>query len=264
MVENIFSLKKKVILITGATGHLGFEISRRIIDCNATVILTSKNIDNLKKTQNFFLKNKKNVDIFKMDVTKEKAIKSCLSYIKKRYGKINGVINNAYSGKDGDLNKINPNDFIDATKYNLIAPFLIVKNLLKIYKNVSANNISIVNVASIYGVVSPNFDIYDDKVLFNPIHYGATKAGMIQMTKYLACYLAKKNIRVNSVSPGAFPPMSLLKKNMKFKRNLEMNMPLKRIGLPSEVTGAIIYLLSNASSYLTGQNIIIDGGWTAK
>ena len=115
-----------------------------------------------------------------------------------------------------------------------------------------------------YGIVSPNFSIYDKNVLTNPIHYGATKAGLIQMTRYLACYLAKKNIRVNSISPGAFPKSSILKKSKNFEKKLIKNIPMGRIGVPDEITGAVIYLLSEASSYVTGENLNIDAGWTSK
>ena len=221
MVKNIFSLKNKVVLVTGATGHLGLEISKSILDSDAHVILTSKNLNKLKKVKNNFFKDNKKVDIYKMDVTNSSSIKNCINYVKKKHKVINGLINNAYSGKDGSIENIDEEDFLLATKYNLIAPFILIKNIIKTFQNFKKNNtLSVINIASMYGITIPNFSVYDENVLTNPVHYGATKAGLIHMTKYLASYLAKKNIRVNSISPGAFPKESILKKNKNFKRRL--------------------------------------------
>ena len=265
MVKNIFSLKNKVVLVTGATGHLGLEISKSILDSDAHVILTSKNLNKLKKVKNNFFKDNKKVDIYKMDVTNSSSIKNCINYVKKKHKVINGLINNAFSGKDGSIENIDEEDFLLATKYNLIAPFILIKNIIKTFQNFKKNNtLSVINIASMYGITIPNFSVYDENVLTNPVHYGATKAGLIHMTKYLASYLAKKNIRVNSISPGAFPKESILKKNKNFKRRLIKNIPIGRVGNPKEITGAIIYLLSDSSSYVTGANFSIDGGWTSK
>ena len=106
MVKNIFSLKNKVVLVTGATGHLGLEISKSILDSDAHVILTSKNLNKLKKVKNNFFKDNKKVDIYKMDVTNSSSIKNCINYVKKKHKVINGLINNAYSGKDGSIENI--------------------------------------------------------------------------------------------------------------------------------------------------------------
>ena len=97
----------------------------------------------------------------------------------------------------------------------------------------------------------------------NPSFYGAGKAGLIQLTKYLACHLPDKGIRVNSVSPGPFPPQEIIKKHPDFYQKLINKVPLKRIGDPNELIGIVQFLLSDSSSYITGANIPVDGGWTA-
>ena len=114
-----------------------------------------------------------------------------------------------------------------------------------------------------YGVVAPDFSVYDDSPqFFNPPHYGAAKAGLVQLTKYYASYLGKYNINVNAVSPGPFPHDSV-QKDVGFIKRLESKTALKRIGKPSDLGGIFVFLCSDASNYITGQNLMVDGGWTA-
>jgi gluconate 5-dehydrogenase len=119
----------------------------------------------------------------------------------------------------------------------------------------------IINISSMYGIVSPDPRIYGDSGYNNPPDYGAGKAGIIQFTKYAACHLAAKGIRVNAVSPGPFPGAEV-QKNEAFITNLKNKVPLGRIGQPADLKGVVVFLASDASSYITGQNIIVDGGWT--
>jgi NAD(P)-dependent dehydrogenase (short-subunit alcohol dehydrogenase family) len=112
-------------------------------------------------------------------------------------------------------------------------------------------------------MVSPDFSIYDESPAFlNPPHYGAAKAGVLQLTKYFACYLGKFNVRVNAVTPGPFPSQSV-QQDEEFVGQLRKKNPLGRIGEPDDLKGAFVYLASEASSFMTGQNIVLDGGWTA-
>src|SRR5690606_15062193 len=112
------------------------------------------------------------------------------------------------------------------------------------------------------GMVAPDFSVYENcEEYINPPHYGAAKAGVIQLTKYFASYLGKENIRVNCISPGPFPNKEV-QKNETFISNLSRKTALKRIGKPEELVGSFIYLSSDASSFITGQNIVVDGGWT--
>jgi gluconate 5-dehydrogenase len=126
------------------------------------------------------------------------------------------------------------------------------------------NDGKIINISSMYGLVSPDFNIYDKfPNFFNSSQYGASKAAIIQLTKYYANFLASKNIRVNCISPGPFPAIEV-QKHESFIHLLKHKVPLGRIGTAEELRGVIILLASNASSYITGQNFIIDGGWTIR
>jgi gluconate 5-dehydrogenase len=122
---------------------------------------------------------------------------------------------------------------------------------------------NIVNIASMYGVVVPDFKVYDGdcKPNFNPPQYGASKAGVIQLTKFFGEYLIGDNIRVNAISPGPFPSPSV-QKNEEFVNCLAGKNPSRRIGNPEDLKGALLFLASDASKYVVGQNIQVDGGWT--
>ena len=122
---------------------------------------------------------------------------------------------------------------------------------------------TIVNIASMYGVVSPNLSMYEGVCApyLNPVAYGAGKAAVVQMTRYFGAYLVGKGIRVNSISPGTFPS-SKVQENKEFVRRLSEKNPANRIGLPDDIKGTVLYLCSDASRYVIGQNIMVDGGWT--
>ena len=123
---------------------------------------------------------------------------------------------------------------------------------------------SIINVSSMYGMVAPQFEIYENFPQFlNPPHYGAAKAAIIQMTKYFASYLGKDGILVNSVTPGPFPSEQI-SENSRFINDLESKTCLGRVGKPEDVAGVFVFLSSAAAGFITGQNFVVDGGWTIK
>lgn len=246
MVENIFDLTDKKIIVTGSTGYLGKPLVTYLKSVGSTVISVSRS-------------EFQNEISFPLDISDEDACNAFVEQISNRFGSIDGIINNAYSGQAGTLDKTTKNDFEHSLAMNLTYPFFFIKGLLSIL----SNKASIVNIASMYGMVSPDPRIYGDSGHNNPIYYGAGKAGLIQMTKYLACHLAKNNIRVNAVSPGPFPNFSEAQINSDFHNALNYKVPMGRIGKPEELWGVIQFLLSDASSYITGTNIPVDGGWTA-
>jgi NAD(P)-dependent dehydrogenase (short-subunit alcohol dehydrogenase family) len=118
---------------------------------------------------------------------------------------------------------------------------------------------SLINMASIYGIQGPDFTVYEGTNMTNPVGYAAIKGGIINLTKYLASYYGQFKIRVNSVSPGGVfdnqPPA--------FVTNYEKKVPLKKMALPDDIAPSIVFLLSNEASYITGHNLIVDGGWSA-
>lgn len=256
---SIFSLKNKKILITGASGHLGSAIAELANAQGAKLILVSRSKEKLERISNTLNSNKH--EFMEGDVSDRSFIEALPTKLKELgIDQLDTLVNCAYSGRQGDLEDISADDFDNAFQLSAIGPFQLINGLLPIIKKTEGHK-SIVNISSMYGKVSPKFDNYPTSKDYNPIHYGASKGAMIQMTKYLACRLAPEGITVNTVSPGAFPNPD--KNPDEFINKLCKNIPMGRVGKPSEVAGAVVFLASDAATYVTGTDISVDGGWTA-
>ncbi len=256
-MKNIFDLKGQVAVVTAGYSHLGKAISEVLAQYGAVVYIAGKNENSAREMISEHPRSYK-FKFINCDVSNNNSIKICFEKIFNKEKRINILVNNANYGKAGKLDEMPESDWaagIDGTINNY---FRCVQSALKYMKK---NGGVIINVASMYGVVSPNPEVYGISGFDNPPNYGAGKAAIIQLTKYAAVHFAKYNVRVNCISPGAFPKPAV-QKNMTFIKNLEKKIPLGRIGVPEELKGTILLLASNASSYITGQNICVDGGWT--
>ena len=248
-----FGLDNKTILITGATGHLGRAMVDACLNAGASVVALSRNAAG-KLQLNDKLK------LLDCDLSDEAQLNVLPQRLQDAgVNQIDGLVNNAYSGEPGIFESMTKEQLDQSLLMNVSAPLRLIQLLVPIFNE----GASIVNIASMYGMVSPDPRIYGDSGQNNPIYYGAGKAGLIQATKYLACHLTEKKIRVNSVTPGACPPESLKESNKKFYNELCSKNPMSRIGKPEEIAGPVQFLLSDASSYMTGANLVVDGGWTA-
>lgn len=261
-----FSLQDRVILLTGAAGYLGSAIARGLADARAEVILAGRTKLSLDELRDDIVGQGGNARSLVVDISRNDSHGEAVQWIQQQYGRLDGIVNNAYRGRAGTLDMIDADDFSKACSQNLSGPFNFIQQALPILQHTAEKNkggASIVNIASMYGKVSPDPCIYGDSGQNNPVHYGATKAGLIQMTRYLACHLADKSIRVNSISPGAFPRQEIKQTAAEFLACLEQKIPMGRIGQAAEVVGPVLFLLSPASSYVTGIDLPVDGGWTA-
>ncbi|MDD5529875.1 MAG: SDR family oxidoreductase [bacterium] len=253
-----FKLDKKVVLITGGCGHLGKSISKGLAEAGAIVIVGQKDPDKYYRV--FGEQKYSNISVIELNVSSPVSIKNAYEKIQKKYGKIDVLINNAFYSKGNFPEKITNEEWNYGIDGTLNSVFRCVKEVLPYMRKAKKGNI--INIASMYGVVSPDFKIYENNPeYFNAPNYGVAKAGVIQFTKYYAVYLAKYNIRVNCISPGAFPSIEV-QKSKGFIEKLSKKIPMGRIGNPDDLKGVIVFLSSDASSYVTGQNIIVDGGWT--
>ena len=273
MLENIFRLDGKVVVITGAAGLLGRKHSEAIACFGGTPILLDLSNQKVNESVNY-LNNKYDVDSvgFAIDITNEEAIKSNVEKIIERYGKIDGLVNNAANNpKVEDSNEVNfsrlenfPIDiWNDDISVGLTGSFLCAKHYG--YKiSINPNGGSIVNISSDLGLVSPDQRLYlKDGVLkdhqsVKPVSYSVVKTGLIGLTRYLATYWAEKNVRCNAICPGGV-------KNGQpdeFLTEISAKIPLSRMANVDEYQGTLVWMLSEASSYLNGAIIPVDGGRT--
>lgn len=261
-VYDLFNLKNKVAVVTGATGNLGVSISEALVEAGADVYITSKDEEKCKKIASILRNNAQGkVEGIAMDILSEKSIKNAINEIATKSGQINILVNNASPiPSTHSLQNTSDSDWKLGMDGTINGVFRCTKDVIPIMEKNGEG--SIINISSMYGIVSPNPDVYENSNNSSPPYYGPGKAAIIQFTRYAACYLAKKGIRVNSVSPGPFPN-TIVQKDVDFINKLKNKTPLGRIGQPDELKGVIIFLASNASSYVTGENISVDGGWTA-
>jgi gluconate 5-dehydrogenase len=230
-----FDLTEKVVLITGGYGHLGKAITNSLLYHNAIVIVLGRSAE---KFENAFSDNK-NLYFVHCDISSTESIKKAFTHVFDQFNRLDVLINNALYSVFRSIREVIP--FMKKQKYG-----------------------KIINVSSMYGMTAPQFEVYDGFPQFlNPPHYGAAKAGIIQLTKYYASYLGNLGLLVNSVTPGPFPSKNV-QKSEKFINDLAKKTCLNRVGKPEDLAGTFVFLSSDASDFITGQNIIVDGGWTAK
>jgi NAD(P)-dependent dehydrogenase (short-subunit alcohol dehydrogenase family) len=255
-----FDLKDKVVLVTGGYGHLGKAITESLVFHNAVVYVLAR--DKEKFDVAFQNATNANLHFVSCDISDSKSIKQSLENILVKEGKIDTVINNAFYSRGQSPEEMLDEDFSYCLDGALSSVFRVIKAIIPIY--VKQRKGKIINVSSMYGMVAPQFDAYTEYPEFlNPPHYGAAKAGVIQLTKYYASYLGQHNIHVNCITPGPFPSYTVQEKHG-FVEELEKRTCLGRIGTPVDLAGAFVFLASDAANFITGQNIVVDGGWTIK
>lgn len=265
---NLFDVSHKIVLITGASGQLGMEYQTAFLEHGAKVI----GIDITKSTGISELEEKFNKDycFLSCDITSKDSLISCFAEIKSNIGSPDVLINNAAidSPPGSPMEETGPFESYPEESWdkvldvNLKGTFLTCQVFgAEMAKN---NKGSIINISSIYGLVSPDQSIYDfrrkkGEDFFKPVAYSASKSGILNLTRYLASYWTKDNIRVNSLTiAGVFN-----NQEDEFLKAYCKRIPIGRMANSEEYNGAVIFLASDASSYMTGSNIIIDGGWTA-
>ena len=241
------NLSNNNIIVTGSEGLLGKAIIACITQNGGNAICID--IADSSTNENYFTCN----------VTDEAEVNSVFDTIINKYEKIDGLVNCAYP-RTSDWGKYFDNESLESWNKNIELQtsnvFLTIKKLAPHF--VKNNNGSVVNIASIYGVVGNNFSLYENTTITSPSAYTLIKGGIINFTKYLASFYGKHNIRFNCVSPGGI----YNNQNEQFVKNYNAMVPLQRMGTAADIAPSVIFLLSPASAYITGHNLIVDGGWT--
>ena len=241
------NLKEKIIVVTGGSGQLGTAIVNDLRIKGATAI-------------NFEINQSDDLiqGVIQCDVTSEVSVKRALDLILEKYGRIDGWVNNAYprtADWGSKFEEISVESWQKNVDFQLNSVFICAQKVLEIMKNQKIG--SMVNIASIYGILGPDFSVYKGTEMTMPAAYSAIKGGVVNFTRYLASYYAAYGVRVNCVSPGGI----FNDQNNIFVKQYENKVPMGRLGKPKEVAGPVSFLLSDESSYITGHNLMVDGGW---
>tara|TARA_Y100001978_G_C23691437_1_gene435058 strand:+ start:120 stop:959 length:840 start_codon:yes stop_codon:yes gene_type:complete len=268
---NKFYLKDEVIIITGAAGLLGEMHAETILEAGGKAVLLDINQTVLEsKVNKMKLIYGDQITGIYCDITNKEKLLNCREKVLQKYGAITGLINNAANdpkvGNESNNNLLTRFENFTYNSWNkdlevgLTGAFL-CSQVFGSYMAESNKGV-IVNIASDLSVIAPDQSLYyvdglpENEQPVKPISYSVVKTGLIGLTKYLATYWAKKNIRVNAISPGGI----FNNQNKKFLERIEGKIPLQRMAKKDEYKGSLLYLLSDASSYLTGFNLVVDGG----
>lgn len=254
-------LKEKVVVITGGAGLIGKEFVKAVVENSGIAIIADINEDLGKKVKENLSKelDTSNIDFFKLDITSKKSLNECIIFLDEKYKKIDALVNNAYPRNKNygrHFFDVEYEDFIQNLGLNLGGYFTASQQFSKYFKSQGHGNI--VNISSIYGVVAPRFEVYDNTPMTMPVEYAAIKSGLIHLTKYMAKYFKGMNIKVNALSPGGIfdhQPEAFLEKYKEKCLN-------KGMLDNSDLKGTLVYLLSDMSKYVNGQNIIVDDGFS--
>ena len=265
-MNSIFSLRGCTVCLTGATGHLGSVMAKGLAEAGAHVIITARYSERLTRLASELCDKGLRVDAFPCDLAEEENRRALTTFLHEHVECLDVLVNNAYGAFPGGWQRGEIPDFECAQKFAVGVPYELVQKTLPLLER-SANRrkggASVVNISSMYGSVSPDPAIYGDSGLNSPPEYGAAKAGMLQLTRHLAVHLAPRQVRVNALSPGPFPREMFRANQPQFCATLASKVPLQRLGQADELLGPLIFLSSSASSYVTGMNMPVDGGWTA-
>ncbi|MCT7958215.1 SDR family oxidoreductase [Laspinema palackyanum] len=267
--RSLFDLTGQVAVVTGGAGILGQHFCAGLAESGAKVAVVdlqeAKAIELAKKIRDDYSNQAIGIGC---DVSKSESVQAMVEQVISEFGEINILHNNA-AGKSEDLNAFfasfedySLEQWRQIMSVNLDGMFLVAQAIGKQMVTQGKGG-SIIQTASIYGVIAPDRRIYDGsfylgRQIDSPAVYSASKSGVIGLTKYLAAYWADQKIRVNTLTPGGVESGQ----NSEFKQKYSARVPLARMAKPTEMVGALLYLASKASSYVTGQNIIVDGGLT--
>lgn len=258
----IFSLKGKTALITGATGYLGSSMAVILAEAGAKVLINSRTLESCDAFVARLNADGYCAEGAVFDVTSQSDI---IEFAERLRGEpLHVLVNNAYLGGAGCVEFAENEDYAASYDVTIVAAHRLLKAVLPNLRlaTMQCGDASVINMSSMYALVSPDQRIYASANVANPPFYGAAKAALLQWTRYAACEFGKEGIRVNAISPGPFPSLTAQAANSCFIKTLSSKVPMGRIGVSDEIKGPILFLASSAASFVNGTNVVVDGGWT--
>ena len=254
-------LKNKVVVITGGAGLIGKEFVKAVVEHNGIAVIADINEQIGNSVKNSLSKelSSENIDFVLLDITSKQSLEHTIIHLGEKYGRIDALINNAYPrNKNYGRNffDVEYEDFCENLSLNLGGYFLASQQMAYYFQKQGHGNI--INISSVYGVIAPRFEIYENTPMSMPIEYAAIKSALIHLTKYMAKYFKGMNIRVNAISPGGV----LNNQPQKFLDKYNTLASSKGMLDAADLKGTLAYLLSDMSKYVNGQNIIVDDGFS--
>jgi NAD(P)-dependent dehydrogenase (short-subunit alcohol dehydrogenase family) len=253
-------LKENVVVITGGAGHVGSHFVKAVLEQGAIAIIAETDLIKANTLRERLISefSTEQVAVHDLDITSKHSILSVIESLHLRYGRIDAVINNAYPRNKNygrHFFEVEYEDFCENLGLNLGGYFLIAQKFASYFEKQGYGNI--VNISSIYGVVPPRFEIYQDTQMTMPVEYAVMKSGLIHLTKYMAKYFKGKNIRVNTLSFGGI----LDQQPEVFLKEYKKQCLSKGMLDPEDLKDSLVYLLSQQSRYVNGHNLIVDDGF---
>jgi len=272
-IQEKFDLTGRVAVVTGGVGLLGAEFCRTLAEAGATIAVVDRNAPASQAAADTLTKGGYNARAFPTDITQPDSVNAAVENVLSAFGRIDILVNSAALDPKFDPEAvkkgITPGAFEDypldqwnaALNVNLTGTFLITQACVRPMLEQGKKG-SIINICSTYGLNGPDQRIYikdGERVAFKPVYYTVTKAGVMGFTKYLAAYYAGTDIRVNALTPGGV----FNDHEEYFVKNYSARTIIGRMAKKDEMNGALLFLASDASSYMTGNNVVVDGGWTS-
>jgi len=255
-------LDGKSIVITGGAGLIGKGFAEAVANSGGTVVIAD--IDDVageKARQDIATTaGADRVRFINVDITSEESLRDMIELVTREHGGIDALVNNAYprnANYGRDFEDVTYRDFCENVNLHLGGYFLASQQVAR--HMVERKSGVIINIASIYGFMAPRFELYAEANFTSPVEYSAIKGGLLSLTKYLASYLGQHGIRVNAISPGGVYNQQAESFVKQYARKTVIGHRMAELG---DLTGALVFLLSDASKYITGQNIVVDGGWS--
>lgn len=257
-----FSLESRRVLVTGATGYLGRAMARGLAELGATVLINGRTPERVDEVVADLCGMELAAIPAVFDINDEDAVRQW--FAQNGGAPLHGLVNNAYAGGAGSIETAAEDDYRNSYEVSLVSAHRLLQHALPALRAAvnESGQASVVNIGSMYGMVSPDQRVYPGKRAANPPFYGAAKAALLQWTRYAACEFGGEGIRVNAISPGPFPSESVQASSPDFVSTLAGKVPMGRIGQAVEIQGPLSFLISDASSFVNGANLVVDGGWT--
>jgi NAD(P)-dependent dehydrogenase (short-subunit alcohol dehydrogenase family) len=261
--KKLFDLSGKIAIVTGGTGLFGKPISTSLAETGATVIIASRGVEKCREVAEELTSRGYKAEGMFLDLSDETSIKDFVAAVIKKYKRIDVLVNNSVS-REGykKLEETTKTDWELSQAINSTGLMLINKEVVQYMMQQRAG--SIINIGSIQGSVGPNFEVYGGTGMSSPLNYTYDKWGMVGLTKWMANYYGKYNVRVNCISPGGYGPgVEASFGENEFTNNYKKLTPLRRFANDDDIKGPIVFLASDAAAYITGHNLLVDGGWTS-